>query len=206
LSELDDMVFDMDIAWDYPLEFYQACEKYKMPWDFSIEKVGDKLETKGIFEMGYTHGTKNINSGVRYSAYKHIPTMQDKVLGQMELAEKIRAVDENDVARLVIDRHFLRDIKGNLRKFSMQQFRCVDCNSKYRRIPLVGKCPNCKGKIIFTISEGSVTKYLTPALQLSEKYDLPTYTVQTLDLLKRRIESVFGKDKDRQEGLNRWCF
>ena len=204
LTEVDDMVFDMDVAWEYPLEFYESCEKYKMPWEVTIETVGDNLEKNEVFNIGYTHNTHNINEGIRYSAYKQIPTMEGKVFGQMNLAEKIRAVDEDDVARLVIDRHFIRDIKGNLRKFSMQEFRCVDCNGKYRRTPLTGKCTKCKGKLIFTISEGSVTKYLTPSLQLAEKYSLPSYTFQTLDLLNRRIESVFGKEEDRQEGLSRW--
>jgi len=203
LTEVDDMVFDMDCAWEYPLEFYDACEEYKMPWDIKIETIGDNLG-KDNFKIGYTHETKNINEGIRYSAYKEIPTMEEKVLGQMNLAEQIRAVDEDDVARLVIDRHFIRDIKGNLRKFSMQEFRCVECNEKYRRVPLVGKCLKCNGKIIFTISEGSVTKYLTPSLTLADKYNLPSYTSQSLDLLRRRIESVFGKEEDRQEGLGRW--
>ncbi len=204
LTEVDDMVFDMDCAWEYPLEFYDACEEYKMPWEVKIETIGDNLGKKDNFDIGYTHETKNINEGIRYSAYKEIPTMAEKVLGQMNLAEQIRAVDEDDVARLVIDRHFIRDIKGNLRKFSMQEFRCVECNEKYRRIPLVGKCLKCKGKIIFTISEGSVTKYLTPSLTLADRYNLPSYTSQSLDLLRRRIESVFGKEEDRQEGLGRW--
>ena len=48
--------------------------------------------------------------------------MEEKLFGQMEIAKKVRAVDMNDVAQLVIQKHFLRDIKGNLRKFSMQQF------------------------------------------------------------------------------------
>lgn len=203
LTEVDDMVFDMDCVWSYPLEFYEACEEYKMPWDIKIEMVGDHLDNPD-FKLGFTHETTDMNAGVIYSAYKQIPTMEGKVVGQMKLAEMIHAVDENDVARLVIERHFIRDIKGNLRKFSMQQFRCVDCNEKYRRPPLIGKCRKCGGKLLFTISEGSVIKYLTPSLNLAEKYKVPTYTYQTLDLTRRRIESVFGKEADRQEGLGRW--
>jgi DNA polymerase II large subunit len=158
-TEVDDMVFDMDCVWRYPLEFYEACEKYKMPWEIKIEKVGDRLGDEKQYEkLGFTHNVSSINAGVRCSAYKSLPTMMEKVRGQMELAEKIRAVDEVDVARLVIERHFIRDIKGNLRKFSMQQFRCVDCNEKYRRPPLIGKCLKCGGKIIFTISQGSIIK------------------------------------------------
>ena len=122
----------------------------------------------------------------------------------MELAQKIRAVDEDDVARLVVDRHFIRDIKGNLRKFSQQEFRCSNCNSKYRRPPLIGNCLKCGGRIIFTVSEGSIIKYLEPSLSLAEKFNLSPYLHQSLDLTKMMIESIFGREKDRQEGLGKW--
>jgi DNA polymerase II large subunit len=204
-SEVDDMIFDVDVAWKYPLEFYEATLSYKNPWDIKIEKIGDRLGTeKQYCDMGFTHDTTNLNSGTRCSAYKTLPSMEEKLRGQMELAEKIRAVDTSDVATLVIEKHFIRDIKGNLRKFSIQQFRCVNCNAKYRRPPLVGKCIKCGGRIIFTIAEGSVIKYLEPSMSLAEKYNVPAYLKQSLELVKRRIEGVFGKEKERQEGLGRW--
>ena len=203
-SEVDDMVFDFDIAEGYPLELYDAALEYKYPWDVKIKTVRDVLNTDGeVSGFKFTHHVSSINAGAVCSSYKTIPNMMGKVAGQMRLGEKIRAVDENDVARLVIERHFIRDIKGNLRKFSMQQFRCVDCNEKYRRPPLIGRC-ECGGRIIFTISEGSIVKYLEPSLFLAEKYNLPTYLKQNLELTKQRIESVFGKEKDKQEGLVKW--
>jgi len=204
-SEVDDMVFKMDVVDKYPLELYEAAEQYKYPWEVKIETVNDRLgKAEEYYCYEFTHDTSNLNDGVRCSAYKSIPTMQDKVLGQMRLAEKIRAVDEFDVARLVVDRHFLRDIKGNLRKFSQQQFRCVSCNEKYRRPPLIGNCLKCGGRIIFTVSEGTIIKYLEPSLSLAEKFNLPPYLRQSLDLTKMMIESVFGKDKEKQEGLVKW--
>jgi len=204
-AEVDDMVFDVDLTWKYPLEFYEACLNFKQPYDIDIDQLGKKLGTPEQYEkMGFTHQTSNINNGVRCSAYKTLPSMQDKLKGQMELADKLRAVEESDVARLVIEKHFLRDIKGNLRKFSMQQFRCVKCNEKYRRPPLIGKCTRCGGRIIFTISEGSIVKYLEPAISLAEKYNLPSYLKQTLELTKLRVESIFGKEKEKQEALGRW--
>jgi len=204
-GEVDDMVFDMDVVWSYPLAFYEAAESYKDPREVYIEQLAHRLNTEKQYEgFGFTHDVSDMNMGVLCSAYKTIPTMQDKVKGQMFIAEKIRAVDESDVARLVIERHFIRDIKGNLRKFTMQQFRCVDCNEKFRRPPLQGKCLKCYGKIVFTIGEGFVTKYLEPSIELAEKYELPNYLKLTLELTKRRIESVFGKEKDKQEGLVRW--
>ena len=204
-SEIDDMVFDLDIAAKYPLDLYKSALEYKMPWEVKIEQMRDRLgkENEQTGWM-FTHDVSNINSGVVCSAYKSIPDMQQKVFGQLDIAEKIRAVDEADVARLVIDRHFIRDIKGNLRKFSTQEFRCVSCNEKYRRPPLLGHCIKCRGKLLFTVSEGSVVKYLEPSISLAQKYELPNYLKQSLELTKMRIESVFGKDKERQTGLGSW--
>jgi len=204
-SEVDDMFFDLDIGWKYPLEFYEACNKYTNPRDLKLEQISKRLGTINQYEnMGYTHPVENINSGVLCSAYKSIPSMEDKLKGQMELAEKIRAVNEAEVAAMVIDKHFIKDIKGNLRKFSMQQFRCVKCNKKFRRPPLIGKCDACGGRIIFTISEGSIVKYLEPSISLANKYDVPAYLKQTLELTKRRVDDVFGKEKEKQEGLGKW--
>ena len=86
----------------------------------------------------------------------------------------------------------------------MQQFRCVECNEKYRRPPLVGSCLKCGGKIIFTISEGSIVKYLEPAIQLAEKFEIPEYMKQSLELTKSYIESIFGIEKEKQEVLKKW--
>ncbi|MBW2988391.1 hypothetical protein KY318_02675, partial [Candidatus Woesearchaeota archaeon] len=109
-----------------------------------------------------------------------------------------------DVARLVIERHFIRDVKGNLRKFSMQQFRCVNCNKKFRRPPLFGRCDECGGNLIFTISKGSIVKYLEPAIKLAERFAVSPYLKQSLELTKSRIEEYFGKEKEKQVGLSDW--
>jgi DNA polymerase II large subunit len=211
-AEVDDMVFDMEMVSRYPLEFYNACENYKMPWDIKMKQLNDYLNTEKQYEgFGYTHTTTTINAGIMCSAYKTLPTMEEKLKSQMDLAVKLNSVDEHDVARLVIDKHFLKDLKGNLRKFSQQQFRCVKCNEKYRRPPLRGKCnalnskgQSCNGKIIFTISEGSVGKYLEPSLSLANYYDVNPFLKQTIELTKERFESVFGKDKEVQTGLGAW--
>ncbi|HLC54990.1 MAG TPA: DNA polymerase II large subunit [Candidatus Nanoarchaeia archaeon] len=204
-KDVDDMVFDMDIADHYPIELYQAAKEYKQPWEVKIECVKNYLGTeRESYGFMFTHDTDDINNGVRCSSYKFIPTMQEKVEKQMDVAEKIRAVDHVDVARLVIERHFIRDIRGNLRKFSSQQFRCVNCNEKYRRPPLAGKCLQCDGKIIFTIAEGSIVKYLEPSLALAKKYALSPYLRQSLEITKARIESIFGKPSEKQEGLGKW--
>ncbi len=204
-SEVDDMALGLDVVWRYPLEFYEAAMQYKKTGEVRIEQLRDRINKESQYEgMGFTHDTANINNGVRCSAYKTLPSMEEKIRGQMDIAEKVRAVDQTDVATLVIEKHFLKDIKGNLRKFSMQIFRCGKCNEKYRRPPLGGKCEKCGGKIIFTISEGSVIKYLEPSISIAEKYGVHPYLRQTLDLLGRRIDSFFGKEKEKQEGLGKW--
>src|SRR3989338_8186958 len=113
-SEVDDMVFDMDIAFSYPLAFYLACEQYKNPWEVKIEQIAHRLGTTQEYEKsGFTHDTTNINHTVNCAAYKTLPSMKEKLKGQMDLAKCIRAVDSTDVARLVIEKHFLKDTKGN---------------------------------------------------------------------------------------------
>jgi len=204
-AEVDDMAFHVDTAWAYPLELYEAALEYKKPSDIKVPLLGDFLGTPRQFEgMGYTHGTGSINAGVLCSAYKTLPSMEEKLFGQMDLAVKIAACDATDVARLVIEKHFLRDTKGNLRKFTQQEYRCVNCNEKFRRPPLVGHCTTCRGKIVFTISEGSVIKYLEPSLSLARKYNITGYLQQDLELLQRKVEDLFGKDAERQEGLGKW--
>ena len=207
-GEVDDQIMDFDIVKEYPLEFYMAAEKGMMPHTVKIEQIKDRTKVDDVFaplkNLYYTHEVDDINHGPSCSNYKILATMKEKVEKQMELAEKIRAVDTGDVARLVIERHFIRDIKGNFRKFTQQQFRCVQCNEKYRRPPLIGKCLRCGGRIIFTIAEGSIVKYLEPAIGLAKKYDVSNYVRQSLDLVKLAIESVFGRETEKQQELKQW--
>lgn len=204
-AEVDDMAFNVDIVDHYPLEFYRAAEEYKYPWDVKIKRIEHDLWTEKQFEgMMFTHNTSDLNLGVLCSDYKLLPSMAEKIASQMDLAKKIRAVDASDVARLTIDKHFIRDTKGNLRKFSLQQFRCVACNKKYRRPPLIGKCDECGGKILFTISEGSIVKYIDMSIKLAEEYGCTPYLKETLYLTKRRITDVFGVEKEKQTGLGQF--
>ncbi len=204
-AAVDDMAFNVDRVWNYPLEMYNLALEYKKPYDIEIDLIGAHLGKPEQFEgMGFTHDTTSLNAGVLCSAYKILPSMQEKLEGQMVLAEKIQACDEAGVATLVIEKHFIRDIKGNLRKYTQQEWRCVTCNEKFRRPPLIGRCTVCNGKIVFTISEGSIVKYLEPSLSLANAYNVPFYVKQDLQLLKRKVEDLFGKDKEVQEGLGKW--
>jgi DNA polymerase II large subunit len=42
---------------------------------------------------------------------------------------------------------------------------------------------------------------LEPACELAEKYAVPAYIKQNLLLTRRYIESIFGRDKEKQVGL-----
>jgi DNA polymerase II large subunit len=204
-GEVDDMIFDLDISREIPLELYQAAEMRKNPGEVKMEQVKGRLGGEEEFSgLHYSYDTEDINLGPLCSSYKTLPTMDEKVNHVMELSKKIRAADTNDVARLIIERHFIRDTRGNLRKFSMQVFRCVGCNSKYRRPPLAGKCSRCGGKLIFTISEGSIMKYLQKSLDLAREYSASTYLLESLELTQMYIQSIFGKEKEKQEALGKW--
>lgn len=204
-GEIDDEVHGMDIVWQYPPELYHAAAQYKNPSDVKIQQLKDVLHTPQQYtSFGFTHDTNDINDGVRCSSYKIFPSMEEKLRGQMLLAEKIRAVDPVQVATYVIEKHFLKDTKGNLRKYFHQQFRCSKCNTLYRRPPLLGRCLKCGGPFVFTISEGSISKYLEPSLSLAQKYHVSPYLTQTLELLQSYIEGIFGKEKEKQEGLGKW--
>ncbi|GBE20290.1 DNA polymerase II large subunit [archaeon BMS3Abin17] len=205
-GEVDDQILDFEFVNEYPLELYRLAEQRKHSSEVKINNVRQilKQEKNPFTGFGFTHDTSDFNEGVVCSSYKLLATMQEKVQHQMGFVERVRAADTSDTVRLIIERHFIKDMKGNLRKFSMQEFRCVGCNEILRRPPLTGVCPKCKGKIIFTIHEGGIRKYLEPALDLAKKYNLSKYMRQNLELTKRYIDSIFGRESEKQEGLDKW--
>ncbi len=209
-GEVDDQILDFEVLGkdkNYPLELYRKAEiKLHSSEVFEIKNVKKVLreEEDPFRNLGFTHDTENLNEGVPYSSYKLLATMQEKVQHQMELIEKLRSTDTSDIARMIIERHFIRDMRGNLRGFSGQEFRCVKCNEIVRRPPLKGVCPVCNGKLIFTIHEGGIKKYLEPALNLVARYNLSPYLKQNLELIKRYIDSIFGKELEKQEKIEKW--
>jgi len=206
-KEVDDQILDFELVNNYPLELYEKAEQKKHSSEIEIEMVKQRIARNEdpYVHTGFTHDTDNFNQGATCSSYKTLPTMKDKVAAQMQLCTKLRSVEEGDVARLIIDRHFMRDLKGNLRKFSQQTFRCGRCNSIYRRPPLDGKCEKCHNpKLIFTISYGSIVKYLEPGLELTRNYNVPSYIKEDLELTKRYVESIFGRETEKQEAIDKW--
>ena len=209
LDQIDDEVHGMDIVDHYPLEFYRGAKEYKSPKDIKVEKLGKRIDKEEMDEKylnyKFTHNTDNMNNTIMCSSYKSVPSMQEKMDLQLGIGVKIRAVNEHQVGTFIIDKHFMKDIKGNLRKFGMQTFRCTNCNTIYRRPPLNGKCVHCrKASINFTIHEGSIKKYLNPSFDIVKKYKVDPYIAETLELANLRIEGVFGKELEQQKSLQQF--
>jgi DNA polymerase II large subunit len=201
-SEIDDEAHNMDIVTEYPREFYEASLRMADPGEVEITIAEDTLDTDRKYtDFRHTHDTTNIALGPDLSAYKTLGSMMDKMDAQLELARKLRAVDESDVAERVIEYHFLPDLIGNLRAFSRQETRCHDCGEKFRRVPLTGECRECGGNVGLTVHEGSVSKYMDVSIRVAEEFGSREYTKQRLEMLERTIESIFENDKNKQSGI-----
>jgi DNA polymerase II large subunit len=201
--EIDDEAHSIDIVDSYPLKFYEKTLERAIPKEvMSLVMVfKDRLEGEDAFSSKFSNHITNISMGPNMSRYLSLGEMREKVHFQLELASKIRAVDDRDVARKVIESHFLPDLAGNLKAFSRQSIRCVNCNTKYRRVPLKGKCRKCNGKLILTVHKGSVEKYLEITKDLIEKYELEDYLRQRTEILERSIDSVFEEEPQSQVSL-----
>ena len=205
--EIDDESYTVDQVATYSLEFYQKTLDSVDPKDIEdiIDNVGHRLDSPAQYAgFRFSHPTSSIAAGPICTAYKTLDSMEKKVIAQLNLAKKIRAVNAKDVAERVFSHHLLRDIVGCLRRFGRQKVRCTSCNRKYRRIPLSGNCPNCGGKLILTVSEGTVMKYLGLADKIVNGQDLDLYHKQRIILLKKALESLFEDDAPKQVKLGEY--
>jgi DNA polymerase II large subunit len=116
----------------------------------------------------------------------------------MDIVVRIDAVEADGIANKILQSHFLRDISGNMRKFSQQGFRCTKCQKKYRRIPLSGKCNSCGGPIILTVTRGGIVKYLKKSLEISNQFNLGNYTIQRIELIGEYVKSLTDNPKIKQ--------
>jgi DNA polymerase II large subunit len=205
-NEVDKEAHNVDTLSRYPLAFYEATTRHAQPKEVAsiMGLVDGRIAKPEQYEgFGFTHDTDNIAAGPEASAYKVLETTMEKLTGQMELARRIRAVDEPDVGARVIGTHLLPDIMGNLKAFSKQKVRCPLCNAKYRRMPLKGACLQCGNpKLTLTVHEGSVRKYLTICKEIAERYHIDPYTRQRIRLLEQAVESLFNNDKVRKSKLS----
>ena len=203
-SEIDDEAHNVDIVREYPKELYEASREMADPEAVEeLIQIGeDTLGTDDEYHgFDHTHDTTDIAMGPDLSAYKTLGDMMEKMDAQLELARKLRAVDETDVAERVIEYHFLPDIIGNLRAFSRQETRCLDCGEKYRRMPLTGDCRECGGRVNLTVHQGSVNKYVDTAIEVADRFGCRPYTKQRLKVLEESLESIFEDDTNKQSGI-----
>jgi DNA polymerase II large subunit len=181
----------------YPPEFYRLCEEGAGSEQYGalMDTIGARLGTEAQFEgFCYTEECSDINLGSFHGAYNTLTTMVEKLDSQMELASKLRAVDSKVVALKILNSHFMKDIVGNLRAFTSQNFRCTKCNMKYRRPPLSGKCQRCDGVIQMTVHRGGIEKYLKLALDMVKKYGLDQYYIDRLELVNLEIKQIFADE------------
>jgi DNA polymerase II large subunit len=200
-NEVDDEVHKMEIVREYPDGFYEKTWQRLNPSEVKVKIVRDILEENPYIGLEFTHESDAVAGPVLESQYVKLKTMNEKVAAQLAVAEKIRAVDEREVAELVLNAHFLKDSYGNLRTFSRQHFRCVKCNESHRRVPLNGKCKECGGKLILTVSKGNIEKYIDVSKEIAEKYGLSDYIKQRLMLIERDMASLFTNDLNKQSSL-----
>lgn len=201
-KEVDDEVHAMDVVSRYPLDFYKACESITPPSEVkSIELVRNRLGKPEQFEgLKYTH--EAWVEGPMQSSYVTLGNMIEKVEAELALMLKIRAVDAAATVESIIQNHFFPDLYGNLRSFTKQIFRCIGCTTRYRRVPLAGKCTKCGGKVILTITKGGIEKYLKISQDMARRYNLSPYLQQRLAFIEREIDSIFEDDKSKQFSLS----
>ena len=197
-TEVARQAFNIEAVWRLPKEFYEAAVER-----MDSKKVAEYVEliyhrlctSKQFSQIPFTHDTSDINGGNHKNSYSELPTMLDKVNEQLELADTIGAVDAKEVARKVVSTHFMRDLAGNLKAYSSQKVRCKKCNSKYRRIPLTGRCLKCGGELLLTVYRGSIEKYLEVARRIVLKYGTGEYHEQRLKLITNEINSLFREER-----------
>ena len=192
-KEVQRQAHHMDIAFSYPLEFYALAEKKVSPTEVKcVELVGNRLGTsKQYCDFGFTHDTNVITVKQNRSSYSTLVTLTEKLDRQIEIAEKINAVNPNDVVKSVLRTHLLPDIIGNTKAYTSQRFRCKDCSAKYRRMPIKGVCLSCGGELQPSVTRGSVEKYLQLGLRLSAKYDVGEYMRSRFVLASEELATLF---------------
>ncbi|HDM92383.1 MAG TPA: DNA polymerase II large subunit [Candidatus Korarchaeota archaeon] len=196
LGYIDDECYNIEVVWRYPREFYEATLRYAHPQELEgsvIQTVGTAYASGERYpSIGFTHPTSHCWRGPLTTMYRRLNTMLEKLDKHIALEEKLAAVDAEDALVRAMSAHFLRDIAGNLRKYASQKFRCSKCNKKFRRPPLLGRCPACGGNITLTIHPRSAVKYLEPTKEILKRYRLGGYLLQRVELLEMEAASLFS--------------
>jgi DNA polymerase II large subunit len=205
-KEVDDEVYSMEIVDEFPKEFYYATLNEEMPSSVAVKQVKDILNENNEvrFHLPFTHmvSSSAIEDSPKESLYVSLRTMNEKIEKQFELYKKLNSINLSDAAERLITSHFLPDIIGNLHSFSKQEFRCVICNTRYRRPPLSGKCPKDGGRLLLTIPKGGIEKYVDIAYDIAKNYNVNETLLQRLQLIKNELSENFQEEKKKQFSLS----
>ena len=146
-SEIDKEAMNVDSGFSYGVDFYEATQKKIHPSELDglASFIEHRLGTEGQYEgVGFTHDTSDIADGPKQNPYTSLPDMRSKVDAQFTLGAILHGVDNVDQSSRLLDRHLLRDMRGNIRAFGQQKVRCLKCNHSYRRPPLTNRCRQIK--------------------------------------------------------------
>lgn len=191
---------NLEVTRSFPLGFFEsAARREKAGSVDSVEIIKSRLDTeRQFYDYLFTHETSTLTTSRSRSAYSVLGSMLNKLDLQLKNAEMIRAVSPDETALNVITTHLLPDMAGNLRAYARQEFRCTECGTRFRRIPLTRKCAQCGIKLTPNITRPSVEKYLMLTKSLAKKYDIGSYNRGRIALLADEISMVFGKSKGDQ--------
>jgi DNA polymerase II large subunit len=202
--EVQRQAHNVDIASVYPIEFYESTWKQGKAADAveMIETIKNRIgDERQFFGYGFTHFTNSLTTKVQRSAYSTLDTMDQKLKMQFDTARLINAVDADEVAAMVLTTHILPDIMGNMRSYSSQTFHCKTCGTKFRRMPLLGKCTECQSELIQTVTRGAVQKYLGIATDMCQQYKISDYLRSRVESLTMELKLIFKEEKKIQSSM-----
>jgi DNA polymerase II large subunit len=201
-SEVDDQAHNFDVAWMYPSKFYEVASTSSNPTIATsfMETIGSRLDDeKQFYAYGFTNDTSTIRIKRSRSAYSTLNTLNEKVSKQIEVAQRIKAVEPKEVVESIIKTHLVRDIIGNMKKYATQSFKCRKCGKTFRRPSVSGRCNSCGEELHETLTKGSVEKYFPLARRLATAFDVDEYTKSRLELIEKELDQLFiGRDKSTQ--------
>jgi DNA polymerase II large subunit len=224
-SEIDKEALNVEIVDRYPIEFYEltlgthdedgdwipAPAKAAVAAGVTIVEsvLGTDLQYVG---QNFTHDTSDCAEGPANNPYNTLDSMRQKTMAQFALGDCLESVDNVDQSSRLINRHLIRDMRGNLRAYGQQKVRCPKCAAKYRRPPISGQCMTvletkqnpfsgeteeirCDGRIILTVTHGAVAKYDKLMAELVTRYGADNYTEGLYEQVSRWVKDTF-EDKN----------
>jgi len=224
-TEIDKEALNVDTLAQYPVSFYEGTMKRpvaKEAHKLGIETVETRLEQgKDPFIFEFTHDTLSCDQAPKNNPYNTLESMRQKTMMQFELGEVLHSVDNKDQAGRLINRHLIRDMRGNLRAYGQQKVRCTKCGASYRRPPIAGKCITvvekdaenpltgevenltCDHKLILTVHQGSVKKYDNLMNEIIQRYGVDNYTDNLYHLVSSWVADTFSSGEElSQSSLN----